>query len=431
MKKQNKGKFLKQSQGHGCEGTTAAVFVILAVFGISSFAFYKAGQRSATGLQETEPHSSIKIQEYILETQQAVVNEPEAIIAETAMETKETTEPPIIIEPPKITEPTEYIQPTTEAAIPAERTGAVRRSVDALNVRSGAGVGYDIISRLNGGEAVTVYEQTTVDGMTWGNIGYGWVSMDYIVFGVDNSYDNNQKTTNLLEYVGEWISNDYCWYMSITQNGSGVNLYAEYPYNTSEKTVWIMNGEFDEYTVIRYWDGICKTTVNGYETVTYSNGEGAINFCSPGIEWHDFTKGSSITLSRVGVHTTIPQNPTNNGDSSQNNMSQNNPFSVTAHPWHDEFLSDIITYVVKAAGGSNNINGDRWRCKMAITSIKDLGNGQYEVHAEGKYNKDELSITAIFEEGVIAFDFGWLAQPGDRYVILQKCTSLIWNYHTG
>ena len=134
-------------------------------------------------------------------------------------------------------------------------------------------------------------EQKDVNGTRWGNIGYGWVSMDYIVFGVDNSTNPeyvNTRGDKLSEFNGEWISVDGYWYMRITPSGSGVDIYAEYPYNTSEKSVWTMHGEYDEYTVIRYWDGICKDYDNGYETVKYTNGEGAVNFCEAGIEWHDF-----------------------------------------------------------------------------------------------------------------------------------------------
>lgn len=361
------------------------------------------------------------------ETAVAVAHQGEPEIPETTAATEEATEATVAA-----TAPTEHTQPITEGTQPQALTGTVLRSAGELNVRSGPGTNYSQIGRLKGGDAVTVYEQQTTNGKAWGNIGNGWVSMDYVVFGVDNSSYTPSNTTNLAEYAGEWISSDQLWYLRITQSGTGVNLYAEYPYHAAEKTVWTIQGEYEEHTVIRYWSGICKTSKNGYETVSYSNGEGAVNFCASGVEWHDFTENRTITLSRMNPQVIQPQPPTNNGGSSQNNNTQNPNTSanVLSHPWHDEFKSDIITYLVEKAGGSNKFDGDRWRCKITITGITDLGNGKYEVHAEGSYDKDGVSITAIFEEGEIYFDFGLLAQPGDRYVILRKCTSLVWNYST-
>ena len=414
------GKYSKQSHAHTKETLIIAMLCTLVVLlGISTFVlFFKAQKPSVTSLQETAAISDPVLMETTVETTEA----PQTT-------TQETTESP--------TELTEYIQETmptqvvTEATKPEEMMGTVLRSAGELNVRSGAGTNYSSIGRLNGGDTVTIYEQKDVNGTRWGNIGYGWVSMDYIVFGVDNSTDpeyDNTRGDKLSEFNGEWISVDGYWYMRITPSGSGVDIYAEYPYNTSEKSVWTMHGEYDEYTVIRYWDGICKDYNNGYETVKYTNGEGAVNFCESGIEWHDFNKGGYMTLVRIGAHTRPPEYSNNGDNSNQNNYNQqDNVTQIISHPWYDEFLSDIITYIVKSVGGSNQIGGDRWRCKMNITSIKDIGDGQYEVKANGTYNNDGVSISVIFEEGVIAFDFGWLGQPGDRYVILRKCNELVWS----
>ncbi len=49
-----------------------------------------------------------------------------------------------------------------------------------VNVRTGAGVGNTLATQLPEGTAVKVYEQTTVDGATWGRIDQGWISMGYV-----------------------------------------------------------------------------------------------------------------------------------------------------------------------------------------------------------------------------------------------------------
>lgn len=426
--KKKKGKYQSQSQNNLQPIVPFVAFGVLIVLGVSSFAFFKVGEHAAQSRQETEPQMILETISQPQETAVAVAYQLEPEIPETTVSTEESAEATVAA-----AAPTEHTQPATETTQPQVLTGTVLRSAGELNVRSGPGTNYSQVGRLKGGDAVTVYEQQTSNGKTWGNIGNGWVSMDYVVFGVDNSSYTPSNTTNLAEYAGEWISSDQLWYLRIIQSGNGVNLYAEYPYHAAEKTVWTMQGEYEEHTVIRYWSGICKISKNGYESVSYSNGEGAVNFCASGVEWHDFTENRTITLSRMNPQVIQPQPPANNGGSSQNNNASNQSTSlnISSHPWHDEFESKIITYVVKSAGGSNAINGDRWRCKMTITSIKDLGDSKFEVQAEGSYNKDGVKITAIFEEGVINFDFGWLGQPGDRYVTLRKCTSLVWSYNMG
>lgn len=62
-------------------------------------------------------------------------------------------------------------------------TGVVNSNID-LNVRAGAGMNYGKIGTLSKGTGVTIYEQTTADGMVWGRINYGstsgWICMSYV-----------------------------------------------------------------------------------------------------------------------------------------------------------------------------------------------------------------------------------------------------------
>ena len=52
---------------------------------------------------------------------------------------------------------------------------------DFLRVRSGAGTNYSIVGFLSPNERVTVTETKKVNGMTWGKISSGWISMDYVI----------------------------------------------------------------------------------------------------------------------------------------------------------------------------------------------------------------------------------------------------------
>lgn len=58
-------------------------------------------------------------------------------------------------------------------------TGKVISSTQ-LNVRAAAGTNNAIVGRLAPGTAVTVYELTNVNGVSWGRIATGWVCMQYI-----------------------------------------------------------------------------------------------------------------------------------------------------------------------------------------------------------------------------------------------------------
>lgn len=50
----------------------------------------------------------------------------------------------------------------------------------SLNIRAGAGTGYDVVGSLSQGDRVEVLETKTVDGKTWARIAEGWVSMAYL-----------------------------------------------------------------------------------------------------------------------------------------------------------------------------------------------------------------------------------------------------------
>ena len=56
-----------------------------------------------------------------------------------------------------------------------------------LNVRAAPGVSSAKICTVANGTAVTVYEQATVDGDSWGRIDQGWVHMDYIYLGSNSA----------------------------------------------------------------------------------------------------------------------------------------------------------------------------------------------------------------------------------------------------
>lgn len=208
------------------------------------------------------------------------------------------------------TQETEQTFPT-EPPVVETLTGTVLRSAGELNVRSGPGTNHGTIGRLYGGETVTIYEQQDVNGTVWGNIGYGWVSMDYIVFGIDNSTVPSTGTSNDLrsEYYGLWVSDDRQWCMTITPNGNRVDITVEQYYSPNGVSRWAMTGEFEENIFIRYSDGTLTDYVDGSVSYSYEGCEGAIGIYGNAVEWTEFYDDLGTSTSMMLTRTDHYSNP--------------------------------------------------------------------------------------------------------------------------
>lgn len=186
------GKYRKQphKQKYIITGIVGTVLV-LSLFAI---VFYKLGELSVGTSREPVSETAALMQE--------TYTEPPSTTETTTVATTEATTAPIetMTAPLMQTQPT--VTPTVAPTVPSTQTGTVLRSAGQLKVRSGAGTNYEEIGRLQGGDAVTIYEQQNVNGMTWGNIGYGWVSMNYIVFGADHSQATNTPAQNSQNLTG-------------------------------------------------------------------------------------------------------------------------------------------------------------------------------------------------------------------------------------
>lgn len=54
---------------------------------------------------------------------------------------------------------------------------------DFLRIRSGPGTNYEVVGTLTANENVTITETKEAEGMTWGKISSGWISMSYVTVG--------------------------------------------------------------------------------------------------------------------------------------------------------------------------------------------------------------------------------------------------------
>ena len=104
-----------------------------------------------------------------------------APIATVTTETTSPTPPLVTTVPVETTQateaPTEFTIPETEPA-PTGVIGVVNNPY--VNVREQAGANSKLVTKLTSGTQVTIWEQITKEGTSWGHIDQGWVSMDYI-----------------------------------------------------------------------------------------------------------------------------------------------------------------------------------------------------------------------------------------------------------
>ena len=66
-----------------------------------------------------------------------------------------------------------------------------------LNIRSGPGTGYASVGSYNKGDRVTILEQFTYNGTTWGCTNQGWISMDFVDVG-NTSTDSGTQTGTVI-----------------------------------------------------------------------------------------------------------------------------------------------------------------------------------------------------------------------------------------
>ena len=74
-------------------------------------------------------------------------------------------------------------------------------TADELNIRSGPGKGYGTVGSYGAGDKVTILEQFTYNGTTWGCTNQGWISMDYVDVGNSgntNTDDDGEKSGTVI-----------------------------------------------------------------------------------------------------------------------------------------------------------------------------------------------------------------------------------------
>lgn len=125
---------------------------------------------------------------------------------------------------------------------------------DELRIRSGAGTEYEILGYLSRGTRVHITEQKEHDGMMWGKIDRGWISMDYVEVDSDHAAESKMGTV----HVGD---------MLCIRNGAGTS----YSING-----YLYNGDRVEITEIKSAEGMQWGRISrGWISLDYVTMDGA------------------------------------------------------------------------------------------------------------------------------------------------------------
>ena len=81
----------------------------------------------------------------------------------------------------------------TEENISNTVLGIVTSGTTPLKVRSGPGVTYQIVTQLNNGTEVMIYDLTYTNNVAWGRVSKGWICLDYVSLTVPNPDDIQDK----------------------------------------------------------------------------------------------------------------------------------------------------------------------------------------------------------------------------------------------
>ena len=110
-----------------------------------------------------------------------------------------------------------------------------------LNIRSGPGTGYASVGSYSSGDTVSILEQFTYNGTTWGCTSKGWISLDYVE--LDGVSVGNDKTGTITGNQLNIRSGPGTGYASVGSLNSGdrVTIYKQ---TTVGDTTWgnIANG---------------------------------------------------------------------------------------------------------------------------------------------------------------------------------------------
>lgn len=148
-----------------------------------------------------------------------------------------------------------------------------------LNIRAGAGTGYDAVGTLKKGDEVTILEQTTVNGDEWGRIESGWISLKYVkITGtttIPSGHLPTQNTVKDTSIIGTWISMDEQSYFSSgdpapttwTFREDGTYTCAQYDYGIQENIGWqSVSGGTVKSGTFRFDGSNLKLTSGGEES---------------------------------------------------------------------------------------------------------------------------------------------------------------------
>ena len=90
----------------------------------------------------------------------------------------------------------DYVELDVEVGSDENAVNGVVYNCDRVNVRKGPGTNYEKVAKLNAGTKLQIFETTVVNGVKWGRMSLGWVSMEYVKLDTDSDDNGNAGSGN-------------------------------------------------------------------------------------------------------------------------------------------------------------------------------------------------------------------------------------------
>ena len=187
----------------------------------------------------------------------------------------EETEDPTSSTPPTAA----TTEPTTEATTaPPETTEPKAPSVmgtvntNNLNIRTSPSSTSTIVSQLDAGERIEILEQRTSDGVNWGRIEKGWISLAYVT--LDGQISDNADSDTKVEDTTTTDKTETPSATGTATNQSGTITASELNIRKGPATTYEVVGKYhkgDKVTVTETKDGWGKTD-KGWVSLKYVSG---------------------------------------------------------------------------------------------------------------------------------------------------------------
>ena len=270
-------------------------------------------------------------------------------------------------------------------------------SASELNIRKGAGTGYDSVGKYIKGDKIEILEKKIVDGTTWGRTNKGWISMKYVT--LDGSSTTNTNTNNDTNTNAEIESDGKTKVLGYGVVDLGSLNVRSGPGTKYDKVGTVSEGKrYAYYQKSGNWVRIEK----GWVSVSYFYLEGTTD--------DDAVTGTVTTdlNVRTGPGTGFKTNGSFKKDESVKVLAQVNGWGYTSKGWIS--MKYVKTAEPTYTAGKGTVT----------TDLNIRKEGKSDAEKVGSYKEgDKITVTEV-KDGWGKTDKGWISM---KYVKMDTTTS--------